>query len=54
VFQFPTGAVGVSSDAQGWSGAGTFTAVVETDALDGELSLFAASNGLRATVASTP
>jgi len=38
-FQFPTGVVGISSELEGWSGAGTFTAVVETDALNGELSI---------------
>ncbi|HTE05748.1 MAG TPA: hypothetical protein VK824_06080 [Planctomycetota bacterium] len=39
-FGFPgSGALGVSSDTEGWAGAGTFTAVIESDALNGTLGI---------------
>jgi len=34
-FVLPTGAVGFSSQVEGWSGAGTFTKTIVTDDLDG-------------------
>jgi len=42
-FSFPTGLAGVSSETQGWSGTGTFSTTIETDALNGYLVLPAAS-----------
>ncbi len=36
-FALPTGLAGVDSQTEGWSGAGTFTASLQTDAFNGQL-----------------
>lgn len=36
-FALPTGVAGLDSQTEGWSGTGTFTASIETEALNGQL-----------------
>src|SRR5688572_3497339 len=36
-FQFPTGAIGFDSDAEGWKGTGTFSVSIESESLNGTL-----------------